>query len=87
MGEKTKRKLSVEMRMVMRTGLRTQFSDLTALQMACFKVIQTCVAGLRFFAIQRQCLDQLIFLTSYQTREEAGPTGRRVDNVVLSGCD
>lgn len=83
MGEKTKRKLSVEMR----TGLRTQFGELTALQMACLKVSQTCVAGLRYFAIQRQCLDQLIFLTSYQTREEAGPTGRRVDNVVLSGCD
>lgn len=82
MGEKTKRKLSVEMRMVMRTGLRTQFSDLTTLQMACLKVSQACVAGLRFFAIQRQCLDQLIFLTSYQT-SETGPTGSRVDNVLL----
>lgn len=87
MGEKAKRKLSEEMRMVMRTGLGTRFSDLTTLQIACLKVSQICVAGLRFFAIQRQCLDQLIFLTSYQTREEANPTGSRVDNVVLSDCD
>lgn len=56
-GETAKRKLSVEMKIMMRTELRTQFSDLTTLQMACLKVSQTCVAHLRFFAIQRQWLD------------------------------
>lgn len=68
-------------RMVMRTGLKTESRDHTALKMARLEVSKICVARLRFFAIRRQCLDQLTFLNSYQTREEASPGESRVGSV------
>ena len=82
MKKEDKRKLRVDGgRIGWEQGRRPRISDFSILQVAHLEVSQTGFSGLRYFAVQRQCMAQLTFLTCYQTREDANPAGSRVDNV------